>query len=185
MDYIDKIIKLLDDKNISRLEFASKINKSFSTVNNYLTRRNKIDIDTFIQISKVLEVQINYFFENEENLSNRISINEFIEMVGVEAKLVSQIDILYMDAELSNKEYETYDALFKNKEVTEILRNKTPILKSMILYKNEIRRYYDYFDELLRIRAPKISWQKITLAEYNEILEIAKQQSIEQNKGIE
>ena len=49
--------------NLTQNELSKKIGKTLNTVNNYLTGKTKIDIETFIRIAEVLGVPVGYFFE--------------------------------------------------------------------------------------------------------------------------
>lgn len=70
MDILHKIKILLKEKKINYEEFAKKINVSKPTVVNYFAGRSKIDIDTIQKIAEVLEVDISYFFGNENKPTN-------------------------------------------------------------------------------------------------------------------
>lgn len=78
MDYILKIKDLLKEKNITQREFAKKINVTLTTVSNYLTKKTKIDIDTFIKIAKVLGVPVGYFFDEKKGSKE---IDEFQKQI--------------------------------------------------------------------------------------------------------
>jgi len=74
--YLLKAKELLEQKKISNLELAQLIGKNKNTISNYFTEKTKIDIDTFIKISKALNVPVGYFFDDENiDKANDISFN--------------------------------------------------------------------------------------------------------------
>jgi transcriptional regulator with XRE-family HTH domain len=69
-DIVLKIKSLLKSKNMTYEQFAVSINVTRQTVHNYMNGRSKIDVVKIQDISKVLEVPVSYFFNEEANLSN-------------------------------------------------------------------------------------------------------------------
>lgn len=79
MDIPGKIRKLRADRNITQQQLADSINKTLSSVKKYETGKVTLTIDTLYDISKALDVPINYFFSN----SNESLINSFIDQYGL------------------------------------------------------------------------------------------------------
>lgn len=69
MDYIKKISELVKEKKITKREFAKRIGKNENTIANYFSRKTKLDVDTLIQIAKILDVSVSVFFEDNEKIT--------------------------------------------------------------------------------------------------------------------
>lgn len=55
---INKIKTILDKKGISQTWLAKKLDKSFNTINSYVCNRSQPNLETLLQISKILNVDI-------------------------------------------------------------------------------------------------------------------------------
>lgn len=55
---INKIKAILDEKGISQTWLAKKLDKSFNTINSYVCNRSQPNLETLLQISKILNVDI-------------------------------------------------------------------------------------------------------------------------------
>lgn len=55
---INKIKTILDEKGISQTWLAKKLDKSFNTINSYVCNRSQPNLETLLQISKILNVDI-------------------------------------------------------------------------------------------------------------------------------
>ncbi len=60
------IKKVLEEKGISQTWLARKLDKSFNTVNSYVCNRSQPNLETLLQISEILEVDIKDLISNEE-----------------------------------------------------------------------------------------------------------------------
>lgn len=55
---VNKIKDVLDSKGISQTWLAKQLGKSFSTVNCYARNKYQPDLETLLEISKILEVDL-------------------------------------------------------------------------------------------------------------------------------
>lgn len=55
---LNKIKEVLDSKGISQTWLAKQLGKSFSTVNCYARNKYQPDLETLLEISKILEVDL-------------------------------------------------------------------------------------------------------------------------------
>ena len=55
---LNKIKDVLDSKGISQTWLAKQLGKSFSTVNCYARNKYQPDLETLLEISKILEVDL-------------------------------------------------------------------------------------------------------------------------------
>ncbi len=62
--YIQRIKQLLKEKNLTYRDLSKGISKSAPTLLNIMNGKSRLDVDTLIEISQVLNVPITYFFEN-------------------------------------------------------------------------------------------------------------------------
>jgi transcriptional regulator with XRE-family HTH domain len=75
MDYIQKIKELILIKKISQRELARVINKTHATINNYITGKTIIDVNTLIEIANALNVHPCVFFREDEKVKTQINGN--------------------------------------------------------------------------------------------------------------
>lgn len=62
---LNKIKDVLDSKGISQTWLAKQLDKSFSTVNCYARNKYQPDLETLLEISKILEVDLKDLITNE------------------------------------------------------------------------------------------------------------------------
>lgn len=62
---LNKIKDVLDSKGISQTWLAKQLGKSFSTVNCYARNKYQPDLETLIEISKILEVDLKDLITDE------------------------------------------------------------------------------------------------------------------------
>ena len=62
---LNKIKDVLDSKGISQTWLAKQLGKSFSTVNCYARNKYQPDLETFLEISKILEVDLKDLITDE------------------------------------------------------------------------------------------------------------------------
>lgn len=59
MDYIDRIKALREDNDMTQIELSKQLGLSGSTYGLYETRRRQMDIETFVKICKIFNVESN------------------------------------------------------------------------------------------------------------------------------
>ena len=62
---LNKIKEVLDSKGISQTWLAKQLGKSFSTVNCYARNKYHPDLETLLEISKILEVDLKDLITDE------------------------------------------------------------------------------------------------------------------------
>lgn len=62
---LNKIKDVLDSKGISQTWLAKQLGKSFSTVNCYARNKYQPDLETLLEISKILEVDLKDLITNK------------------------------------------------------------------------------------------------------------------------
>lgn len=62
---LNKIKEVLDSKGISQTWLAKQLGKSFSTVNCYARNKYQPDLETLLEISKILEVDLKDLITDE------------------------------------------------------------------------------------------------------------------------
>ncbi len=55
---LNRIKDVLDEKGISQTWLASKLGKSFNSVNAYVCNRTQPNLETLLQISKILQIDM-------------------------------------------------------------------------------------------------------------------------------
>jgi len=137
MSYILKIKSLLKEKNLTQIEFANNIGVTKTTVNNYLTGKTKIDIETFIKIAKTFNVPIGYFFE--ENELNKEDTRKLLETLKTFTFLANRRSKDYL-----NDEYFSFLSAYSDPviDIFEIITKE----QKQLLYK------YGYIsDDLMKV----------------------------------
>lgn len=79
LDIHNKIKDLRLSKKMTQQQLADTINKTLSTVKKYETGQIMLNIDTLYDIAKALDVNIMYFFSD----NNQSLFNNFIEQYGL------------------------------------------------------------------------------------------------------
>ena len=62
---LNKVKEVLDSKGISQTWLAKQLGKSFSTVNCYARNKYQPDLETLLEISKILEVGLKDLITDE------------------------------------------------------------------------------------------------------------------------
>ncbi len=62
---LNKIKEVLDSKGISQTWLAKQLGKSFSTVNCYARNKYQPDLETLLEISKIIEVDLKDLITDE------------------------------------------------------------------------------------------------------------------------
>lgn len=62
---LNKIKDVLDSKGVSQTWLAKQLGKSFSTVNCYARNKYQPDLETLLEISKILEVDLKDLITDE------------------------------------------------------------------------------------------------------------------------
>lgn len=64
---LNRIKEVLDEKGISQTWLANKLGKSFNSVNSYVCNRTQPNLETLLQISIILDVEMkDLIFDNKE-----------------------------------------------------------------------------------------------------------------------
>ena len=63
---INRIKVVLDEKGISQTWLAKKLDKSFNTVNSYVCNRSQPNLETLLQISQILNIDMKDLIADQE-----------------------------------------------------------------------------------------------------------------------
>lgn len=63
---LNRIKEVLEDKGISQTWLAKKLDKSFNTVNSYVCNCSQPNLETLLEISKILSVDLKDLIADEE-----------------------------------------------------------------------------------------------------------------------
>lgn len=63
---LNRIKEVLDEKGISQTWLAKKLDKSFNSVNSYVCNRSKPNLETLLQISQILNVDMKDLIADQE-----------------------------------------------------------------------------------------------------------------------
>lgn len=63
---LNRIKEVLDEKGISQTWLAKKLDKSFNSVNSYVCNRNQPNLETLLQISHILNVDMKDLIADQE-----------------------------------------------------------------------------------------------------------------------
>lgn len=64
------IKEVLDEKGISQTWLAKKLDKSFNSVNSYVCNRTQPNLETLLQISQILNVDLKDLIATQEQINN-------------------------------------------------------------------------------------------------------------------
>lgn len=64
------IKEVLDEKGISQTWLAKKLDKSFNSVNSYVCNRTQPNLETLLQISQILNVDLKDLIADQEQINN-------------------------------------------------------------------------------------------------------------------
>ena len=65
---LNRIKEVLDEKGISQTWLAKKLDKSFNTVNSYVCNRSQPNLETLLQISQILNVDMKDLIADQEQI---------------------------------------------------------------------------------------------------------------------
>ena len=68
---LNRIKEVLDEKGISQTWLAKKLDKSFNSVNSYVCNRTQPNLETLLQISQILKVDIKELIADQEQINNK------------------------------------------------------------------------------------------------------------------
>jgi transcriptional regulator with XRE-family HTH domain len=64
MSFGDRLLELLDEKNITQKDFAKRINIAPTTLNGYIKNNRRPDFETLKLMASVLNVSTDYLLDN-------------------------------------------------------------------------------------------------------------------------
>lgn len=67
---LNRIKEVLDEKGISQTWLAKKLDKSFNSVNSYVCNRSQPNLETLLQISLILNVDMKDLIADKEQINN-------------------------------------------------------------------------------------------------------------------
>lgn len=67
---LNRIKEVLDEKGISQTWLAKKLDKSFNSVNSYVCNRTQPNLETLLQISQILNVNMKDLIADQEQINN-------------------------------------------------------------------------------------------------------------------
>lgn len=67
---LNRIKEVLDEKGISQTWLAKKLDKSFNSVNSYVCNRTQPNLETLLQISQILNVDMKDLIPDQEQIKN-------------------------------------------------------------------------------------------------------------------
>jgi len=67
---LNRIKEVLDEKGISQTWLAKKLDKSFNSVNSYVCNRSQPNLETLLQISHILNVDMKDLIADKEQINN-------------------------------------------------------------------------------------------------------------------
>lgn len=67
---LNRIKEVLDEKGISQTWLAKKLDKSFNSVNSYVCNRTQPNLETLLQISLILNVDLKDLIADQEQINN-------------------------------------------------------------------------------------------------------------------
>ena len=65
------IKKVLEEKGISQTWLAKKLDKSFNSVNSYVCNRSQPNLETLLQISRILNVDMRDLIADQQNIKTK------------------------------------------------------------------------------------------------------------------
>ena len=67
---LNRIKEVIDEKGISQTCLAKKLDKSFNSVNSYVCNCTQPNLETLIQISQILNVDLKDLISDQEQINN-------------------------------------------------------------------------------------------------------------------
>ena len=108
----DKILKLMDDKKVSRLELSNTLNINYQTLCKYLQNKRSIPGDILVNIANYFDVTLDYLLDRDG-----LSLMESIDYNHIE--LANEINKL--SEEDKELEKERYRLQYEDKELVKNL----------------------------------------------------------------
>lgn len=94
MAFGDRLLELLDEKDISQKEFAHILNIAPTTLNGYVRNKRQPDLELIKKIAAILEVSVDCLLEYDENGAG-LSKKELSLITKIRKLDVSQQEIIY------------------------------------------------------------------------------------------
>ena len=66
---LNRIKEVLDEKGITQTWLAKKLDKSFNSVNSYVYNRSQPNLETLLQISQILNVNMKDLIADQEQIT--------------------------------------------------------------------------------------------------------------------
>jgi transcriptional regulator with XRE-family HTH domain len=66
---LNRIKEVLDEKGISQTWLAKRLDKSFNSVNSYVCNRTQPNLETLLQISQILNVDLKDLIADQEQIN--------------------------------------------------------------------------------------------------------------------
>lgn len=67
---LNRIKDVLEEKGISQTWLAKKLNKSFNSVNSYVCNRSQPNLETLLQISEILNVDMKDLIADQKQIKD-------------------------------------------------------------------------------------------------------------------
>ena len=67
---LNRIKEVLEEKVISQTWLSKKLDKSFNSVNSYVCNRTQPNLETLLQISQILNVDLKDLIATQEQINN-------------------------------------------------------------------------------------------------------------------
>ena len=106
-EFTNRLLKILESKNLSASQFAEKIGVQRSSVSHVLSKRNKPSLDFIIKISKTFEdISLDWLINGHDNhnsteirkeISSSTPISKKIKKVDLTEKELEKIVFFYTD----------------------------------------------------------------------------------------
>lgn len=94
----DKVLEILEEKNISQKEFTKSLNIAQTTLNGYIKNRRQPDFETVKSMAFLLEVSTDYLLDYHEG-SNNLSLQELSMITKMRKMSTSQQQLLHSIAD--------------------------------------------------------------------------------------
>ena len=78
----DKILKLMDDKKVSRLELSNTLNINYQTLCKYLQNKRSIPGDILVNIANYFDVTLDYLLDIDGLSWTECTHNNHIELAN-------------------------------------------------------------------------------------------------------
>ena len=102
MAFGDKLLGLLEEKEISQKEFAAKLNIAPTTLNGYIKNKRQPDFELIKKIAALLNGSIDFLFDYN-NESSALTAKELSLVMKLRTLSDEQQEIIYKLIDLSSK----------------------------------------------------------------------------------